>query len=272
MAAYTDIIYEVENMVATITLNRPKTMNALTLNTYVEIEQAITEADDDNDVRAVIITGAGRGFCSGDDLNALPGALDPTKIDWANQNFELSVMPSKGKPMPLAVAMMKCNTPLIAAVNGAAIGWGMEIALMCDVRYASDKAKFGEVFISRGMMCDIAGFLLLPKIIGLSRANELLLTGDVIDAQEAERIGLVSKTVSPEELLSVARATAEKMASVPPIAARMTKEAIRKGLDYDLDTLGEYHSYANKELMQTEDFAEGSTSVLEKRKPVFKGK
>ena len=98
--------------------------------------------------------------------------------------------------MPLAVAMMTCNTPLIAAVNGAAVGWGMEIALMCDVRYASEKAKFGEVFIARGMMCDIAGFLLLPKIIGLSRANELLLTGDVIDAEEAERIGLVSKTVA----------------------------------------------------------------------------
>lgn len=272
MATYSDILYEVEEMVATITLNRPETMNALTLKTYVEIEQAIKEADYDNDVRAVIITGAGRGFCSGDDLKEMPGALDPTRIDWSNLSWDLPVVPAKGKPMPLAVALMSCNTPLIAAVNGPAVGWGMEIALMCDVRFASDVAKFGEVFISRGMLCDVAGFLLLPKIVGLSRANELLLTGDVIDGAEAERIGLVSRTVPPEELMPVARATAEKMASVPPVAARMTKEAVRKALDYDLDTLGEYHSYANRELMQTEDFAEGSLSVLEKRKPEFKGR
>lgn len=272
MATYSDIIFEVENMVATITLNRPETMNALTLNTYVEIEQAIKESDKDNDVRAVIITGAGRGFCSGDDLNELPGALDPTKLDWSNLSWDLPRIPSKGKPMPLAATLMNCDTPLIAAVNGPAVGWGMEIALMCDVRFASENAKFGEVFVARGMISDIAGFLLLPKIVGLSKAYELLLTGDVIDGDEAERIGLVSKTVPPDELISVARAMAEKMARVPPVAARMTKEAVRKGLNYDLAALGEYHSYANRELMQTEDFAEGSLSVLEKRKPEFKGK
>lgn len=272
MTTYSEIIYEVENMVATITLNRPKTMNALTLTTYVEIQQAIEAADADNDVRAVIITGAGRGFCSGDDLNDLPGALDNTKLDWSNLSWDLARIPSKGKPMPLAVAMMNCDTPLIAAVNGPAVGWGMEIALMCDVRFASEKAKFGEVFVARGMMCDIAGFLLLPKIVGLSKAYELLLTGDLVDGAEAEKIGLVTRTVSHDELIPVARTMAEKMASVPPVAARMTKEAIRKGLDYDLAALGEYHSYANNRLMQTEDFAEGSLSVLEKRKPSFKAK
>lgn len=269
---YKDIIYEIEDLVATITINRPERMNGLTLTTYVEIERALNSASGDNDVRAVIITGAGRGFCSGDDLVEIEGPIDPQRLDWSALNFDLPVTPTKGKPMPLAVTMMQFDKPLIAAVNGAAVGWGMEIALMCDLRFASEKAKFGEVFIRRGMIADIAGWLLLPKIVGLPKAYELLLTGDIISAEEAEKIGLVSKVVPHEELIPVARAMAEKMASRSPMAARMTKEAIRKALDYDLNTLGEYHSYANRELMRMEDFKEGDKAVLEKREPVFKGR
>lgn len=263
--AYKEIIYTVEDMVGTITLNRPERMNALTGTTYQETEQAIREADADDDVRAVIITGAGRGFCSGDDVKALPGAPSPEQLAQRK-------IPSKAKPTPLAEVLLSFDKPLIAAVNGAAVGWGMDLALMCDIRIASERAKFGEVYVLRGLVADIAGWLLLPQIVGLSKAYELLLTGDMVDAQEAERIGLVTKTVPHDDLMPAAEAMARKMARMPPVAVRMTKEAVRKGLDYNLAALGEYHAYALKILFATEDFKEGSTSVLEKRQPVFKGR
>jgi len=262
---YKEIIYSVEDMVATITLNRPERMNALTGRTYSEATDAIGQADADGGVRAVIITGAGRGFCSGDDVKELPGAPSPEEV--AKRKI-----PTKGKPTPLAEALLSFNKPLIAAVNGAAVGWGVDLALMCDMRYASEKAKFGEVYVLRGLLADIAGWLLLPRIVGLSKAYELLLTGDIVDAQEAERIGLVTKTVPHDELMPTAEAMADKMARMPPVAVRMTKEAVRRGLDYDLPALGEYHSYALNVLFNTEDFREGSTSVLERRQPVFKGR
>ena len=263
--AYKEIIYTVEDMVATITLNRPERMNALTGVTYQETEQALNEADADNDVRAVIITGAGRGFCSGDDVRALPGAPTPEQLAQRK-------IPTKGRPTPLAAALLSFNKPLIAAVNGAAVGWGMDLALMCDIRIASEKARFGEVYVLRGLLADIAGWLLLPQIVGLAKAYELLLTGDIVDAQEALRIGLVTKVVPPEQLIPAARELAVKMAHLPPVAVRMTKEAVRKGLDYNLASLGEYHAYALAVLFATEDFREGSTSVLERRTPVFKGR
>ncbi|MEE8399192.1 MAG: enoyl-CoA hydratase-related protein [Desulfobacterales bacterium] len=263
--AYTELIYTVEDMVATITLNRPERMNALTGTTYREAAEAIGEADADNDVRSVVITGAGRGFCSGDDVKELPGAPSPEQLAQRK-------IPSKAGPTPLAEALLSFDKPLIAAVNGAAIGWGMDLALMCDIRIASENAKFGEVYVRRGLVADIAGWLLLPRIVGLSKAYEILLTGDIIDAQEAERIGLVTKTVPHDDLMPVVNAMAAKMAGMPPVAVRMTKEAVRKGLDYNLPALGEYHSYALKVLFGTEDFREGSTAVLEKRTPTFKGR
>jgi len=263
--AYKEIIYTVEDMVATITLNRPERMNALTMVTYQEAEQALREAEADNGVRAVIFTGAGRGFCSGDDVRELPGP--PTEEQLAQRKI-----PVKGRPTPLAAALLSFEKPLIAAVNGAAVGWGMDLALMCDIRIASDKARFGEVYVLRGLVADIAGWLLLPMIVGLSKAYELLLTGDIIDAQEAERIGLVSKVVPPDDLMPAAKELATRMTQLPPVAVRMTKEAVKKGLDYNLAALGEYHAHALGVLFGTEDFREGSTAVLERRQPVFKGR
>lgn len=263
--AYEEIIYTVEDMVATITLNRPERMNALTGVTYQEAEQALREADADNEVRAVIITGAGRGFCSGDDVRAMPGAPSAEQL-------AQSKIPVKGRPTPLAAALLAFEKPLIAAVNGAAVGWGMDLALFCDIRIASDRARFGEVYVLRGLIADIAGFYILPLVVGLSKAYELLLTGDIIDAQEAERIGLVSKVVPHDELMPAAKELATKIANLPPVAMRMTKQAVRKGLAYNLEALGEYHAHALRVLFATEDFREGSTSVLERRQPVFKGR
>jgi len=261
---YKELIYTIENQVATITLNRPERMNALTKTLYSEMEHALRASEDNDGVRAIIITGAGRGFCSGDDVKSMAAP------DTQEQQVRKTAI--KGKPTPVVPVFMAMNKPLIAAVNGAAVGWGMDLSLFCDIRIASELAKFGEVYVLRGLIPDISGFYLLPRIIGLSRAYELLLTGDVIDAKEAERIGLVSKVVPPDQLMPTAKALAAKMAALPPLAVKMSKEAVRKGLNYDLGALGEYHAYALGILFQTEDFKEGSTSLLERRRPIFKGR
>ena len=148
----------------------------------------------------------------------------------------------------------------------------MDLALMCDIRIASERAKFGEIFVLRGLIPDVGGFYHLPLLVGLSKAYELLFTGEVIDAQEALRTGLVSRVVAPEELESATMELAGRIAKMPPLALQMVKEAVRKGLNYNLDAMGEYHSYALGVLFGTEDHREGAQAFLEKREPVFKGR
>jgi enoyl-CoA hydratase/carnithine racemase len=265
--AYTDIICEKEDHVVTITLNRPEAMNALTMHTYAEMEQALTEANEDRDVRAIIITGAGKGFCSGDDVKQV--MLDP---DGAERRRERAMRQVRAQPTPTTALLMKIDKPTIAAVNGAAVGWGMDLSLMCDIRIASEKAKFGELFVLRGLIPDLGGTYWLPLIVGVSKAYELLYTGDVIDAQEALRIGLVSKVVPPEELMDHAKILATKIANNPPLAVSRIKEAVRRGLDYNLQSLGEYMSSSLGVLFQTEDHKEGALAFVEKRKPAYKGR
>ena len=265
--SYSDIIYELEEQVLTITLNRPEAMNALTMKTYAEMEQALTEANGDRDVRVIIITGAGKGFCSGDDVKQV--MLDPGA---AERRRERTMRQVRSEPTPTTALLMKIDKPTIAAVNGAAVGWGMDLSLMCDIRIASEKAKFGELFVLRGLIPDLGGTYWLPLLVGVSKAYELLYTGDVIDAQEALRIGLVSKVVPPEELMDQAKTLAKRIAYNPPLAISRIKEAVRRGLDYNLHSLGEYMSGSLGVLFQTEDHKEGALSFVEKRQPVYKGK
>ncbi len=265
--AFKDLIYEKENNIATLTLNRPEARNALTMQTYQELETALTEADTDHDIRVVIITGAGKGFCSGDDVKQV--MLDS---DRQQQRKEYEKLQVRAKPTPAAALLMSMVKPVIAAVNGPAVGWGMDLALMCDIRVASETARFGEIFVLRGLIPDIGGILCLPRIVGPSKAYELLYTGDIIDAQEALRIGLVSRVVAQDELMDTARALAEKIASNPSLAVRRIKEAVRRGIGYDVDSLGEYITQSLSLLFQTDDHKEGATAFIEKRKPIFKGK
>ena len=264
---YQEIVYSKDNHVATITLNRPEAMNALTMQTYAELENALKEASVDKGVRALIITGAGRGFCSGDDVKQV--MLDPGKIEERAREWGSRIKPTG---TPAAAALLSFGKPLIAAVNGSAVGWGMDLALMCDIRIASERARFGEIFVRRGLIPDLGGFYCLPLIVGLSNAYKLLYTGDVIDAQEALRIGLVSEVVPHDDLEIVTKELAIKIAKNPPLAVQMVKEAVRKGLNYNLASLGEYHGYALSVLFQTEDHKEGATAFVEKREPLFQGR
>lgn len=258
------VLYEVKDHIATITLNRPERRNALNFDAYDRLERALRRAVTDADVRCVIVTGADPAFCSGDDVREIMAAPKPK--DAAPKSPTV-----RHQPTPAAMAALECDKPLIAAINGAAIGWGMELALYADIRLASDKAKFSEMFIKRGLVCDVGGFYRLPSIVGPAKAAELLFTGDVIDAQEAERISLVSRTVSHEQLMDEARALAGRIAENPPLALRYMKEGIRKGTYGDPRELGGWAIETIRALMQTEDHKEGVASFLEKRPPVFKG-
>jgi len=258
--------YAVEDHIATVTLDRPEVKNALNRELYARLEEAFRDAHRDPDVRCVIVTGAGGAFCSGDDVREL--MLAPRRDDDAPR-----VRDPKPRPTPAAMAVLECDKPVIAAVNGAAVGWGMDLTLFCDIRIASEQARFGELFIKRGLVSDIGGLWRLPQIVGPSRAAELLFTGDIIDAREAERIGLVSRVVPHGELMPAATALAAKIAANPPIAMRYMKQGLRTATHGgDAIDVGAYVGSALAYLFTTEDHREGALSFVEKRAPVFKGR
>ncbi|HEY4669585.1 MAG TPA: enoyl-CoA hydratase-related protein [Tepidiformaceae bacterium] len=260
-----ELIYEVEDHVATVTLNRPEAMNALTRSLYAQLEQAFRDAHRDPEVRCVIVTGTGRAFCSGDDVKQI---MLGEQRDETTQRLR-DVRP---RPTPAAAAILECDKPVIAAVNGPAVGWGMDLTLFCDIRIASESAKFGELFIRRGLVSDLGGLWRLPAVVGPSKAAELLFTGEVIDAQEALRIGLVSQVVPPGELLPAARAMASKIAANPPIAMRYMKEGLRRSRNASMEEMGAYVGSSLAYLFTTEDHREGALSFVERREPVFKGR
>ena len=257
--------YELADHVATVTLDRPEAMNALTRELYGELEAAFRRAHGDPDVRCVILTGEGRAFCSGDDVKQI---MLGEQRDATVQRLR-DVRP---RPTPAAMAVLECDKPVIAAVNGPAVGWGMDLTLFCDIRIASDRAKFGELFIKRGLISDVGGLWRLPQIVGPSKAAELLFTGDLIDATEAERIGLVSRVVPHDDLMPAARELAARIAKNPPIAMRYMKEGLRKALRGDVQEIGAYVGNSLAYLFTTEDHREGALSFVERREPVFRGR
>ncbi len=259
------IMSELDNHIATITLNRPEVMNALTREMYAELEQAFRDVHRDPEVRCVVLTGAGRAFCSGDDVKQI--MLGEQRDETVTRLREV-----RPRPTPAAAVVLECDKPVIAAVNGPAVGWGMDLTLFCDIRIASENAKFGELFIKRGLVADIGGLWRLPRVVGPSKAAELLFTGDVIDAREAERIGLVSQVVAPDELMTQAMALARKIAANPPIAMRYMKEGLRKSVHASIQEMGEYVGNSLAYLFTTEDHKEGALSFVERREPIFRGR
>jgi enoyl-CoA hydratase/carnithine racemase len=262
-AGFEHVVISLEDHVATITLNRPHRRNALNYPAYDELERSLRTAAADPEVRCVIVTGADPAFCSGDDVGEIMAGPRPVSR---------APMPVTFTATPAAMAALELDKPLIAAVNGAAVGWGMELALFADIRIASETAKFGELFVKRGLVCDVGGFYRLPAIVGPAKAAELLFTGDVIDAAEALRIGLVSQVTPHAELMPAARALAARIAANPPLAVRHLKAGLSKYAYGDPREIGAWAIEKIRLLMQTEDHKEGVASFLEKRAPTFQGR
>ncbi len=262
MADYTEILTErcgEGQHVEIITLNRPDARNALTHTTYAELADAV----ENTTARCLIITGADPAFCSGDDVKQIMVAAGTETADRLERTPRLT---------PAAGSLLHSDIPIIAAVNGAAVGWGMELALMADLRVASTNAKFGELFVKRGLCCDVPGLGRLASLVGRETAAELLYTGRVFDAAEAHRIGLVGRVVDHDDLLPTAVALAEQIAANPPLAVQRLKAGLRKALDPDWDDLGAWVSASLGELFRTEDHKEGVAAFLERRDPSFSGR
>jgi enoyl-CoA hydratase/carnithine racemase len=255
--------YAIDDHVATITLNRPERRNALNYRAYDELEASFRMASSDLTVRCVIVTGADPAFCSGDDVREIMSGPDSVT------RRERRTTP---RPTPAAMAALECECPVIAAINGPAIGWGMELALFADIRIASEKAKFAEMFVKRGLVSDVGGFYRLPAIVGPAKASELLFTGEAIDAGEALRIGLVSEVVTHDTLLGKARDIAARIAANPPLAVRALKDGLKRTAYGDPEEIGRWAIETIYRLMQTEDHKEGVASFLEKRAPHFTGR
>jgi enoyl-CoA hydratase len=256
---YKEIRLERRGEVEILTLDRPEARNALTHHTYAELERAVRATT----ARCLVITGADPAFCSGDDVKKVMGGGDG--------KLGASVARSP-RLTPAADALLQTDVPVIAAVNGAAVGWGMELALLADLRVASERARFGELFVLRGLCCDVAGLARLAGLVGREKAAELLFTGEVIDAAEALRIGLVSRVVPHGELLPAALALAERIAANPPLAVARLKAGLREALDPDWQALGAWVSTSLGALFQTEDHREGVKAFLEKRAPRYVGR
>ena len=255
----TELRYEERGHVGVITLDRPDARNALTFTTYRELEEAVRTTT----ARCLVITGADPAFCSGDDVKqVMQQAGDRVASD-------LALVP---RLTPAADAMLHTDVPIVAAVNGAAVGWGMELALMADLRVASERARFGELFVKRGLCCDAPGIGRLAQLVGRERAAELLYTGRLVDASEALAIGLVGRVVAHDDLLPAALELAETIAANPPLAVQRMKQGLRRALDPDWTELGAWVSTSLAELFQTADHREGVAAFLEKREPSFDGR
>ena len=272
---YEAILYETRGPVAIITLNRPDRLNAIGQAVREEVHAAVEAAHEDDTVRAAIITGAGRGFCSGADLSgaatraAAGGSGNGGVPSPFAQTDRLDEMGWVGR---WAKRFAHFDKPLIAAVNGVAAGAGMSMALACDMRVGSTNARFKTVFVERNLSPDSGMSYFLPRIVGYSRAADLVMTSRAVNADEAYRIGLLDRLVAPENLIDEAVAVAQEMSQWPPLAIRMAKRVLQHNQDAELDDALRYESvalgFARK---ATNDTRESIASFAEKRKGLYTG-
>lgn len=261
---YKNLVVTREDGIATVILNRPEVFNCMSPELMDELTQALSSIAEDKEVRCVVITGAGEAFCSGGDVE-----LDVSKISKMTP-FEYREYDRRfTEPINLIYWMEK---PVIAAVNGISGGGGCDLAMACDIRIASEAAKFAMFFVRMGLAPGLGGEYFLPRLVGPGKAKLMAFTGDVIDAKQAEQFGLVDILVPESEFDSAVHSLAQKLAKGPTKAIAMTKIAMNKAQHMDLETSRDYTRNLEILLCETEDHKEGFKAYLEKRKAVFKGK
>ncbi len=258
---FKNIIYEKSEGIATITLNRPEALNAFSKDVVEEIMHALEDVKSDENVRVVVLTGSGeKAFSAGADIKAMVG-MTPLKAR------ELSLMGER-----LCLALENLEKPVIAALNGYALGGGLEVAMSCDLRVATENARMGQTEINIGLIPGWGGTQRLTRLIGRTKAKELVFTGRMIDAKTAEQLGIVNMVVPPDKFKETVRQFALELASKAPVAVRVAKALINKGADIGLDSALALEREGFGVVASTEDLKEGVSAFTEKRKPIFKGK
>ena len=261
----TDMTYEVADHIATITLNRPERMNTISSAMLDELTRTLVRANEDRDVRVVLLTGTGRAFCAGLDLNeASSGTGIGGKDRRPPETIDL-----RNTPPTVLFAMDK---PVICALNGSAAGYGMDLALGCDIRIMADTAKLAAAFVKRGVVPESGGTWFLPRMLGWAKAAEIIFTGRTLSAEECLAEGLANKVVPAGEVANAARAMALEIAANAPLAVRASKRMMRMGLDESFETHVQHVYLQLLPLFASEDFSEGVKSFLEKRPAVFAGR
>ncbi|MFE1950745.1 MULTISPECIES: enoyl-CoA hydratase/isomerase family protein [Streptomyces] len=259
------VLHRFEDGVCWITLNRPEAMNAVTWDQRERVIALLADASADPDVRAVVLTATGKGFCAGADLRGGPAETRERVTGDIARTIQRGAQ-------RLIAAVLDCEKPVIAAVNGTAAGIGAHLALACDLVLAAESARFIEVFVRRGLVPDGGGAYLLPRLIGPQRAKELMFFGDALPAAEAERLGLVNRIVPDEELAKTARAWAERLATGPTRALALTKQLVNASLDTDRAAAFAAEAVAQELNMGTRDAQEGVASFVERRSATYEGR
>ena len=258
---FTSILHQINNGIATITLNRPDVYNAFNDPQSYELQEALKLSEKDPTVRVVVLTGAGKAFCSGQDLKASVSAGPRNLSESLHKRYN-----------PIIRAIRNMPKPVICKLNGVAAGAGCSLALACDIIIASETASMIEIFINIALVLDSGSSYFLPRTVGYHRAFELATKATKLSATEAQSLGLINKVVKPEELDNVVQAEAEFYANAPTKAIALMKKMLTKGMTEDLDTALDYEAYCQEIAGKTEDNAEGIRAFLEKVTPVYKGK
>jgi 2-(1,2-epoxy-1,2-dihydrophenyl)acetyl-CoA isomerase len=264
--AYENMILEERDGIATLTLNNPDKLNAMSTPMWNDFSKIIQQIKDSETINVLVITGAGRGFCSGSDVGSRLAANIEGK---GPKKTQAELLEGTGHA---AALIRDLEIPILSAVNGVAAGAGLSLALLSDIRVAAESARFGAIWVRVGLVGDLGATLLLPQLIGVDKAFELLTTGIMIDAREAERIGLVTRVVPDGDLMAATREVALRLAKGPALAIKLMKKAIYKGLTHNnLKTQLDFESFAQGVCRQSEDHREGVNAFMEKRPAVFKG-
>lgn len=259
-----ELLYEKDGNVATLTLNRPERLNAISGPMLAALSERLIEADRDRDVRCIVLTGAGRGFCAGLDLQDASAGSGIGGGGGVTASLDLRTAPP--------TVLHSIDTPVVCALNGGAAGYGMDLALGCDIRVASEKAKLAAAFTKRGVLPESGGTWLLPRLVGWAKAAEIIFTGRTLSAQQCLELGLVNMVVPHEELEKQTRALAEEIAANAPLAVQASKRMMRAAMSEEFDDHVHHVFLQLLPLFQSKDFREGMQSFLEKREPTFEGR